>query len=81
MKLAAFVTLGPSLRIFDLACAVLAKILRGFGRDVGEEFHLHSSQWLACKYQRGKYICRWAMTAFNWGQRVGSGDCGEMDKV
>lgn len=53
MKLAAFVALRPSLGIFVLAGAILAKVFCGFGCYVGEELHLHSTQWLACKYQRG----------------------------
>lgn len=81
MKLAAFVALRPSLRVFVLAGAILAEIFSGFGRDVGEEFHLHSAQWLPCHYQRGKYNRRSAMTASNWSQRVGLCDDGEMSKV
>lgn len=69
VKFAAFVALRSSLRVFVLTCAVLAKIFRGFGCDVGEELHLHSTQWLPCKYQRGKYNCRGAMTVTNWSQR------------
>lgn len=53
MKLAAFVALRPSLGIFVLAGAILTKVFGGFWCYVGEELHLDSTQWLACKYQRG----------------------------
>lgn len=46
VELAAFIALRPSLRILVLTRAVLAKVLSGFGCDVGEEFHLHPTQWL-----------------------------------
>ena len=52
MKFAAFVALRPSLGIFVLACAILAKILCRLWSDVGKELHLDSTQWLPCKYKR-----------------------------
>lgn len=54
MEFAAFVPLRPSLGIFVLACAILTKVFGGPWCDVGEELHLHSTQWLPCRYQRGK---------------------------
>ena len=54
MEFAAFVALRPSLRVFVLACAVLTKVFSGFRCDVDEELHLHSTQRLSCKCQRGK---------------------------
>ena len=44
MELATFVSLRVSLGVFSLAGAVLTKVFGSFGRDVGEELHLHTAQ-------------------------------------
>ena len=48
MKLAPFVALRPTLRIFGLASAKLAKVLRSPGREVGEKLHLDSTKRFTC---------------------------------
>jgi hypothetical protein len=44
----AFVALGPPLGVLGLAGAELAEVFRGFGDDVGEEFHLDAAEGFAC---------------------------------
>ena len=45
VELAAFVALGPSLRVFSLTGAVLAEVFGGFGGGVCEEFHFDAAEW------------------------------------
>lgn len=49
VEFASFVALRLSQVVFGLACAVLAKVLGGFGNDVLEELHLDAAQWLAAQ--------------------------------
>jgi hypothetical protein len=44
MEFAPFVPLRVPLSVLGLPRAVLAEVLGGFGRYVGEEFHLDSAQ-------------------------------------
>ena len=48
MELTPFIALRQTTGIFAFAGAELAKVLGGFGDDVGEEFHLDAAEWFAC---------------------------------
>lgn len=47
MEFAPFVPLRTALSVLRLAGTVLAEILGGFGDDVGEQLHLHSTERFA----------------------------------
>ncbi len=48
MEAGAFVALRPPLGVLRLAGAELAEVFRGFGDDVGEEFHFDAAEGFAC---------------------------------